>query len=61
MEMLKIAEMVDIPVSEVAVKWTEIDGSKLNPVLAAIQMFRDIFLLWLRYAVGAWKIADKLD
>jgi len=60
-EMLKIAEMVDIPVSEVAVRWTEIDGSKLNPVSAAIQMFRDIFLLWLRYAVGAWKIADKLD
>jgi len=57
-EMLKIAEMVDIPVSEVAVRWTEIDGSKLNPVSAAIQMFRDIFLLWLRYAVGAWKIAE---
>jgi dolichyl-phosphate beta-glucosyltransferase len=56
--MLKIAEMVDIPVSEVAVRWTEIDGSKLNPVSAAIQMFRDIFLLWLRYAVGGWKIAE---
>jgi len=60
-EMLKIAEMVGVPVSEVAVRWTEIDGSKLNPILAAIQMFRDIFLLWLRYAVGAWKLCEKSD
>jgi len=60
-EMLKIAEMLKIPVSEVPVRWTEIDGSKLNPVLAAIQMFRDIFLLWLRYAIGAWTLAVKRD
>lgn len=60
-EMLKIAEMLSIPVSEVAVRWTEIDGSKLNPVSAAIEMFRDIFLLWLRYAVGAWRLPEKMD
>jgi len=56
-EILKIAEMVDIPTGEVAVRWQEIEGSKLNPILAAIQMFRDIFLLWLKYAIGAWKLA----
>jgi len=60
-EMLKIAEMMKIPVAEVAVMWKEVDGSKLNPVLAAIQMFRDIFLLWLRYAIGAWRVAEKMD
>jgi len=60
-EMLKIAEMLSIPVSEIPVRWTEIDGSKLNPVLAAVQMFRDIFLLWLRYAIGAWKIVNKRE
>ena len=60
-ELLKIAELCKIPTAEVAVQWTEIDGSKLNPILASIQMFKDLFLLWLRYAVGAWKIVEKRD
>ncbi len=47
-EILKIAEIVGIPTGEVSVRWTEVDGSKLNPVLASIQMFVDLFLLWLR-------------
>ena len=57
----QVAEMMNIPIGEIAVRWQEIDGSKLNPLLAAIQMFKDIFLLWLRYAIGAWKIPTKLD
>ena len=48
-----------LPLGEVAVRWQEIDGSKLNPVLAAIQMFKDIFLLWLRYAIGAWRLPEQ--
>lgn len=60
-ELLKIAEMCRIPMAEVAVQWTEIDGSKLNPVLASIQMFKDLFFLWLKYAIGAWRIAHKRD
>ena len=60
-ELLKIAELCQIPTAEVAVQWTEIEGSKLNPILASIQMFKDLFLLWLRYAVGAWKIVGKRD
>ena len=60
-ELLKIAEMLKIPMAEVAVQWTEIEGSKLNPLLASIQMFKDLFLLWLRYAIGAWKIVQKTD
>ena len=61
MELLKIAEMLKIPMAEVAVQWTEIDGSKLNPILASIQMFKDLFLLWVRYAVGAWRVIEKVD
>ena len=57
----QVAEMMNIPIGEIAVRWQEIKGSKLNPLLAAIQMFKDIFLLWLRYAIGAWKIPRKLD
>jgi len=60
-ELLKMCEMLGIPLGEVAVRWQEIEGSKLNPLLAAIQMFKDIFLLWLRYAIGAWKLPDNKD
>ena len=37
---LKVAEMLQIPLGEVSVRWQEIDGSKLSPLLAAIEMFR---------------------
>jgi len=60
-EMLKVAEMLSIPIGEVSVRWQEIEGSKLDPIFAAVQMFRDIFLLWLRYAVGAWKLPNKIE
>jgi len=60
-EMLKVAEMLGIPLAEVSVRWQEIEGSKLSPLLDAIQMFRDIFLLWLRYAIGAWKLPEKKE
>ena len=60
-ELLKIGEMCGIPLNEVAVQWTEIDGSKLNPILDSISMFKDLFFLWLRYAVGAWRIVEKQD
>jgi len=60
-EMLKVAEMLDIPIGEVAVRWQEIEGSKLSPISAAVQMFRDIFLLWLRYAIGAWRLPVKTE
>ena len=32
--------MLQIPLGEVSVRWQEIDGSKLSPLLAAIEMFR---------------------
>ena len=36
----QVAEMLQIPLGEVSVRWQEIDGSKLSPLLAAIEMFR---------------------
>ncbi len=53
--------MASIPVSEVAVNWTEIDGSKLDPASASIQMFKDILLLWFRYKLGLWKLTPAQD
>jgi len=58
-ELLYIAQKLKIPISEVAVNWTEIKGSKLIPVLSWLQMGKDIFLIWLRYHIGAWKLAKK--
>ncbi|KAK9872090.1 hypothetical protein WA026_016135 [Henosepilachna vigintioctopunctata] len=55
-ELLKIAQSLKIPVAEIPVTWTEIDGSKVTPVLSWIEMAVDLGLIWLRYSIGAWKI-----
>jgi len=60
-ELIKIAEILKIPTAEVSVNWTEIDGSKLDPISASIQMFKDLFFLWLRYFVGVWRIVEKVE
>ncbi|CAH0560902.1 unnamed protein product [Brassicogethes aeneus] len=55
-ELLYIAQKLNIPITEIAVRWTEIDGSKVTPVWSWIQMGGDLGLIWLRYTIGAWKI-----
>ncbi|XP_034100316.1 dolichyl-phosphate beta-glucosyltransferase [Drosophila albomicans] len=56
-ELLYLAERLKLPMSEVAVRWTEIEGSKLSPFWSWLQMGIDLFMIWLRYMVGAWRIA----
>ena len=41
-------------VSETAIKWEEIDGTKMTPVLSWIQMARDLAMIWFRYLIGYW-------
>jgi dolichyl-phosphate beta-glucosyltransferase len=60
-EMLYIAEALDLPIAEVAVEWQEIDGSKIVPFWSWLQMGRDLALISLRYKIGAWKIARPRD
>ncbi|XP_071452618.1 dolichyl-phosphate beta-glucosyltransferase [Hetaerina americana] len=60
-ELLYIAKCLKIPISEIAVNWTEIEGSKIVPVLSWLQMGKDLFLIWLRYRLGAWKLRAKVD
>lgn len=55
-ELLYVAFRVGIPVSEVAVNWQEIEGSKIVPVFSWLQMALDLFLIWFRYFIGAWDI-----
>lgn len=55
-ELLYIAQCFRIPIAEVAVNWTEIEGSKLVPVWSWLQMGRDLVFIRLRYITGAWKL-----
>uniref|UniRef100_A0A8C3SYY6 Dolichyl-phosphate beta-glucosyltransferase n=1 Tax=Chelydra serpentina TaxID=8475 RepID=A0A8C3SYY6_CHESE len=55
-ELLYIAQCLKIPIAEVAVNWTEIDGSKLVPVWSWLQMGRDLLFIRLRYLTGAWRL-----
>ncbi|KAK6167057.1 hypothetical protein SNE40_021165 [Patella caerulea] len=57
-DLLYLAQFLKVPISEVAVKWEEIEGSKMVPVLSWIEMGLDILLIRLRYLIGAWKIRD---
>lgn len=58
-ELLYIAERLKIPMSEVSVRWTEIEGSKLVPVWSWLQMGRDLCFIWFRYRIGAWKLKES--
>ncbi|KAJ8727245.1 hypothetical protein PYW08_015642 [Mythimna loreyi] len=58
-ELLYIAQKLDIPIAEVPVRWTEIEGSKVTPVLSWVQMGCDLGLIWLKYTIGAWKIKSQ--
>lgn len=55
-ELLYLAQTFRIPIEEVAVNWTEIEGSKIVPVWSWLQMGRDLFLIWFRYSIGAWSL-----
>lgn len=58
-ELLFLAQSHRIPIKEVCVTWTEIEGSKITPVWTWLQMGRDLFLIWFRYAIGAWKLQSE--
>ncbi|KAJ3588910.1 hypothetical protein NHX12_009764 [Muraenolepis orangiensis] len=55
-ELLYIAQCFKIPIAEVAVNWTEIEGSKLVPIWSWLQMGRDLVFIRLRYITGAWRL-----
>ncbi|XP_060941422.1 dolichyl-phosphate beta-glucosyltransferase [Limanda limanda] len=55
-ELLYIAQCFKIPTAEVAVIWTEIEGSKLVPFWSWLQMGRDLIFIRMRYFTGAWKL-----
>jgi dolichyl-phosphate beta-glucosyltransferase len=61
-ELLYLAQHHSIPVCEVSVNWTEIPGSKLDPLRASFEMGRDLFKIRFAYLFGIWKFQtlDKI-
>nr|CAG4648167.1 EOG090X0BIY [Moina brachiata]SVE93204.1 EOG090X0BIY [Moina brachiata] len=58
-ELIYIAEYLRIPTAEIAVKWTEIEGSKIVPVLSWLQMGKDLLVIWFYHTTGIWKIKKQ--
>lgn len=57
-EMFYIAKHLNIPVSERAVNWREIEGSKLNVVAASISFIRDYLSIIFFYTTKMWRIMN---
>lgn len=55
-DLLYLARHFDMQVVEIPVRWHEIEGSKIVPFFSWMQMAKDLFLIRLRYSLGAWKI-----
>jgi len=53
-EIVLLCNILKFRIREVDVNWTEIPGSKLNVVVASIQMLRDMLLLRILYVLGIW-------
>lgn len=49
-----------LPIAEVAVHWTEIDGSKISLLSDSVRMGRDLIIVRLNYALGRWAAPRSL-
>jgi dolichyl-phosphate beta-glucosyltransferase len=58
-ELLYLARVLGVPVVEASVNWTEVEGSKLDPLTSSIQMARDILRIRLCYTVGLWRLYQE--
>jgi len=58
-ELLLIAEKLNCNISEIAVNWTEIDGSKVVPFWSWLQMGKDVAIISLKYTIGACQIPQS--
>jgi len=57
-ELLYLAQAMDIPIVEVEVNWSEIPGSKVRILESSLLMGRDLVVIRLAYSCGIWRIAD---
>lgn len=54
-ELLLLAERLRLPIGEIPVEWTEIEGSKIVPVFSWLQMGIDVSLIFWNYTIGAYR------
>lgn len=64
-ELIFMAERLNIPMHEIAVNWKEVEGSKLirnklDIITTSATMARDIVCVWLAYSLGIWKLPSKI-
>jgi len=55
-DMLYVARKKNIEIKEVAVHFTDVEGSQLNIITATISFLRDYFSMIIFYNFGIWKI-----
>ena len=55
-EVLLLAEYLNIPIIEIPIEWHEVDGTKMNLAKDSLLMLKDLILIRLNYALGFWKI-----
>ncbi|KAF8323533.1 dolichyl-phosphate beta-glucosyltransferase [Cantharellus anzutake] len=58
-EILLMADILNIPVVEVPVGWHEVPGSKINLVTDSLGMLRDLLILRANYAVRRWSVPSR--
>ena len=58
-ELLYLLNQARVPVTEVGVKWEDVDGSHLNVVDATLSIARDMLMVKALYGLGIWKVADQ--
>ncbi|KAL9644236.1 hypothetical protein ABK040_005697 [Willaertia magna] len=54
-DLIHIANTLNIPIAEIPVNWTEIEGSKVN-IFGIIGMAIDLVLIRLYYTIGFWRV-----
>lgn len=62
-ELIYLMDMLGIPMTEVAVAWEEVPGSKLiqrtsDIIFVSLNMLRDMMCVRLSYALGLWSYND---
>lgn len=62
-ELLYLAQKLNIPITEVSVRWQEIPGSKIRILESSLLMGRDLVIIRLCYALRLWRVptAEQME
>ncbi|KXS20338.1 glycosyltransferase family 2 protein [Gonapodya prolifera JEL478] len=60
-EILLLADMMRIPVKEIAISWHEVPGSKMSLGRDSIKMAIDLLVIRMNYLLGFWQVPTRLQ